>query len=472
MRKKLYRILFCVVMTIAVSFTGIYNPMEGKNLLDRTVTINLWYTDEALTDYLNSAALYYHEESGVRVVPQLVSGLEYLENVNAESIAGEDIPDLFVVSNDALGKAYLAGLALPVAETADFEGDKYPQAAVDAVTYQDKKVAYPLYYETSVLLCNETYLEQMAQSAIQAEADAAEGEEAMNAVEQAASDEELERLAALAAEQTAEDEKLAQEDIESRKASMVPATMEEMLNFADEYDAPENVESILKWDVSDIFYNYFFVGSAISVGGDAGDDKGKIDIYNDNAITALTLYQQLNQFFSIDAEEVTYDSVLEEFMAGKTVFTIATTDAIGKIDAAKEAGNFNYEYAVAALPAINDSLPTRSMSVTYGLAVNGYGTHTKEANDFATYLAGGEDELFYQRTGKIPARGDIVYSNANVAATMTEYAQSVPVPKMLETGNFWVNLEIAFTNIWNGQDVDTVLKELSDQTMLQVEATQ
>ena len=38
---------------------------------------------------------------------------------------------------------------------------------------------------------------------------------------------------------------------------MIPATIDDILTFADEYDAPEQVEAVFKWDVSDIFYNYF-----------------------------------------------------------------------------------------------------------------------------------------------------------------------------------------------------------------------
>ncbi len=99
------------------------------------------------------------------------------------------------------------------------------------------------------------------------------------------------------------------------------------MNFADEYDAPETVEAVFKWDVSDIFYNYFFIGNYISVGGDAGDDPMNINLYNEFAIQCLKVYQQLNQFFSIDTNIVTYEGILEEFLEGKTVFTIATTDA-------------------------------------------------------------------------------------------------------------------------------------------------
>ncbi|MBR4020523.1 MAG: hypothetical protein IKI99_04350, partial [Firmicutes bacterium] len=41
----------------------------------------------------------------------------------------------------------------------------------------------------------------------------------------------------------------------------VPLTIDDILDFADQYDAPGNVDAIFEWDVSDIFYNYFFVGN-------------------------------------------------------------------------------------------------------------------------------------------------------------------------------------------------------------------
>ena len=44
----------------------------------------------------------------------------------------------------------------------------------------------------------------------------------------------------------------------------------------------------------------------------------------------------------------------------------------------------------------------------------------------------------------------------------------MPIPKMMTTGNFWVQMEIAFTNIWEGGDVNALLKGLSEQIMSQV----
>ena len=74
-------------------------------------SIYLWYTDDALTTYLSSAAVAYNETHDARIVPVLESGLDYVETINRNSVES-NVPDLYVISNDALEKAYLAGLAV------------------------------------------------------------------------------------------------------------------------------------------------------------------------------------------------------------------------------------------------------------------------------------------------------------------------------------------------------------------------
>ena len=45
-------------------------------------TIYFWYSDESLTNYINSAAVSFGEKEGVRVIPILTSDSEYLEAIN------------------------------------------------------------------------------------------------------------------------------------------------------------------------------------------------------------------------------------------------------------------------------------------------------------------------------------------------------------------------------------------------------
>ena len=51
---------------------------------------------------------------------------------------------------------------------------------------------------------------------------------------------------------------------------------------------------------------------------------------------------------------------------------------------------------------------------------------------------------------------------------MQEYETSIPITKMIEASNFWVQLEICFTKIWEGEDVNSNLRQLSEQIMTQV----
>ena len=362
LRKRWISVLV-VILVLAAMIAGItlLTPVsDGMNLLDwHKETIHLWYTDDSLTDYLNNKALDFYNATDVRVETKLVSGLEYLEAINQASLSDEETtPDVYILSNDSLEKAYLAGLATPINNTKILEDSTlFSQAARNAVSYHGNYVGYPLYFETSALLYNKTYLNQIAAEAGLENAD-----------------------------------------------SLIPSSIADILTIADQYSTPENVEYFFRWDVSDIFYNYFFIGNYISVGGDAGDDKSHIDIYNTQSIASLKVYQEMNQFFSIDTKESSYDSVIQEFLDGKTIYTIVTSDCLKRLEEASGKGEFDYEYGIAKLPDINQDMITRGMSVTNALVINGYSEQKDIANQFVEFLSEQGSEDLYEMTGKLPAR--------------------------------------------------------------------
>ncbi len=482
LRKRLITILIIVLCAGGVYAAGHFGltmrhneetEAEEDSLFTRRETIYLWYTDEALTDYLNSVAVAYSEyQDAVRVMPVYTSGREYLETVNQAALHTEEVPDLYIISNDSLEKAYLAGLASEVRlpEGAQAMEQWYPETAVRAVTYHDKQIAYPFYFETSCFLYNRTYLEDWARAQIEAQQDM-EGaqQQADEAAEAGTESTSADGESAGREEGDAEASDSMEDAVEARVEQALPDTIDDILTFAYEYDAPEQVEGVFKWDVSDIFYNYFFVGSAIDVGGPNGDQADSIHIYNENAIKCMRVYQDLNQFFSIDTKEISYDGVLQEFMDGKIVYTVATSDALSKIETAKAEGNFAYEYGISMLPDVSDELASSSLSVTQCVVVNGYSEKKDMANDFAVYLTQHASDTLFDRTGKLPVGnvGD-TYADANREAFLQEYKSSVPMPKMIETSNFWVELEITFARIWGGEDANSGLKALSEKIMSQV----
>lgn len=428
---------------------------SGTGILGSTKkeTIRLWYTDDALTDYLNNKSLAFYDKTNIRVETKLLSGVEFLEAINSASLGktiNEElneklpVPDVFIITNDSLEKAYLAGLATDITDKDIIVDDgRYPQSALNAVCYDNKFIGCPMYFETSALLYNKTYLEQIAASANEAN-------ENMEAIEEEAGVEEVTENSVVEAD------------------NLIPTSIADILKFADQYTVPENVEYFFRWDVSDIFYNYFFIGNYISVGGRAGDNKQDINIYNTESVSSMKVYQELNQFFSIEHKESNYDAIMQEFLEGKTIYTIATSDCIKRLDKAKNDGEFNFEYGIAEIPNINQELETKGMSITDTLVINGYSEHKESAGKLIKYLVDEENADLFDMTGKISVVKQDSYSDEHVAGFVKNYEDSVPMPKMVETSNFWVELEICFAKIWNGTDANTQLKLLSEKIKTQL----
>lgn len=422
LRSRLLSAAAAAVLLIVLLLTAREVHQEGSGaLFDGRDTINVWYNDEDLTDYFTQAAVAYNSaQTRYRVEPHYVADVEFLETIGKASVNGRDFPDVYVITNNLLGKAALSGLAAGIRDDVHFQDTTlFPEAAQHAVTWHGEKVAYPFFFETSALLYNKTLLAQMAE---QAGIDVSEAQ---------------------------------------------PRTILDIIRLADSYNAPEGVDAIFKWDVSDIFNNFYFVGSCIDVGGPDGDNRDQVRIYTPEAIQSLQVYQQLGQFFSVDMRTDDYESVLEDFAAGKIVFTVATTDAAEKLRKKAESGEMDFEYGVLQLPDMTDTLTTRTMSVTDCLVVNGYSSQQEAANRFIQYLLISKGEL-YERSGKAPATAGYRYEDEHMNGFFEAYADSVPISKMPETSNFWMFMENTLSNVWNGADAGEELRTLEAQILLQL----
>lgn len=365
--------------------------------------LRLWYTDQGLEPYLTQATTAYKTEKGVEVALELVPAADYAEAISEASISEEGGPDVYIAANSLLETLELAGLTSKVEEYKDIYKEKnFPGTALSAASYKDELIAYPVSYETTCLLYNKNYVET------------------------------------------------------------VPATMDEILAFAENFAGSDGVENILKWDVSDLFFDYFFAREYMELGGKNGDDRTVANVDNQKVQECLAYFQSLNQFFSIDAREVTYENVLQEFMDGKTVFIFAKTDAISAIDKAVAAGTSVVPYGAAVLPDLRADLATKGISTTDMAVVNGYTKNGEEAEAFAKYLSYDTADSLYDTTGRIAAREGIAYSNPEIANIMEQYRASVPVAKFMEAGNYWVKTEIAFLNIWAGGDIAAEIKAVAD----------
>ncbi len=414
--------LAILALLIAIAIRGAGDEMGAMSLFTNKKTINVWYSDDALTDFFKNVAVSYNEsQSEYRIEPKLIKDTDYLEAINDASVKGDDFPDVYVLGNDSLERATLAGLTSAVTDTAYFSDNViYPQSAINAVAYGGKIVAYPMSYETAAFIYNTQYLQSMAS------------------------------------------------DLGQSLEQTVPKTMVDVINLANSYNAPEGVEAVLKWDVSNIFLNYAFVGNYLTLGSLTGDASDQINLYNSDSIQCLQVFQQLNDFFSVDTESDDYENIISDFADGKLVFTFATTDICMEMQRRQQAGENFVEYGVTTIPDATSSLLSKSMNVTDCLVVNGYSENIDAANRFVRYLLFEKMDGFYEQTGKAPAMKTYQYFDTHMYGFADAYDDSVPITKLRAASTFWMLLENTFANVWSGKDPNEELRSMQQQMMVQI----
>ena len=501
LQRKITSVIVIILITGLLFYCGtlemnVAQPEETEAAwYSRSDTIYFWYFDENMTDYINKAAVSFGEENNIHVLPMLITMDNYLEAVNEASVDNNQLPDAFILGHESLEMASLAGLAVPIE---DPEGmcslDNFPESALNAVTYDGNIVGYPLVYDTCALVYNEDYLHdwanQKALAILKGEGEPfVDGEyfedigvssesEGNNGTENEVESSEEEKTEETA---TVDDEPpefvfddLSEEDqalILAEKTdevfeNAIPESLNELLIIADSYSAPAGVDGVMSWDVSDIMYNFWIIGDVVDLGGPSGDNKERIVLSTDSSTNCLLRYQYLHHFFNIESSLTNYDKVLQDFIDGKMIFTIASVDSVARLKQASEDGTLQHKYGFARIPVVDENIKSRTMSMTEVVAINGYSEKKSIANAFARYLTCEFASELYPRTGLAACN---IHANAayeGLEAFDSEYADSVPLPKIIEMENFWMELEALFARIWDGEDVKQQLQELEDTVSL------
>lgn len=433
MKKKYWGILIVLLMLLMVSQASYVERKKQSEKVAVNVEhpILIWYTDPDIQSYMEDAASEVAARYQVEVRTELVSEVDYIENICEKSVSEQmEGPDVYVASSALLEKAALAGLTTPVTDTG--LAHTYSEKAVQAATYDGTVVARPFYIETCFLLYNRNYVDP----------------------------------------------------------SDVPDTIDEILEYAETFEADETtekVEHIFEWNVADVIDNYMFMGAYTDLGGPDGDDKSRVSMDIEKVTECMDYYQNLNGFFAIDADTVTSQDIIREFIEGKTVFTIVNVPMLAELDRA--AADFFYQ--AAPLPALTEDLDTRGLSVTGTVVVNPYSLNLDAANACARYLTCERAGKLYEESGKMTAckslletektedkggligyqslyerllgnRKTVSEETSDAHRTVYEvYEQAAEVPKIMELSNIWLQLEVVLADIWRGDDPGEKLSEFS-----------
>ena len=393
--------------------------------------LDFWYTAEEYQPYLESAVVAYKEKTGVEVKLHYRNKAVYADELEQAIIQNtEEAPDVFLTENKTLSDLYLEGVASE-ANASFFEKYKadYPATAFNSVVSNGKYVAYPLGFDTSIFLynTNATTVEVLTQ------------------------------------EDTVDvDGDNIPEQIETAEKTIIPETFEDVLEFSDSFDGMSGVENVFKWDVSDVFSNYFFAGAYMKIGGETGEEKN-VDIANEKSLMAMQYFKNMKEYFALDMSSLAYEDIVDEFADGKTVFIVVRTDAVKEIEkqnaekaAAISSGDASEDeelpspvsYNILPIPDLTEELETCPMSETSAVVVNDFSDEKEAAKLFAEFLTYEYADSLYENTGVFSAKICNKNHSPIVDGVYAQYEKSVPVPKTKLTDTILLRLEAAFANIW------------------------
>lgn len=331
--------------------------------------LTFWYEDASYTEFFETAAERYYEKTGIKVAVQRQDTIDYMGDIYDRTMQDEAFPDVYLISGDNLEEAYLYGLvSVNEKGLADVNA---AENAVKASTYQEKLLGYPLSYNTCVFIFQGDYF------------------------------------------------------------GNAPESLQSIIDYSDENEPPENVEYLLEWDVKDAFYDFPFISNSVTF------EKNEAETMN--VVYDEELYQQDLEYFegilasfSVDAQKVSEERIVENFLAGRTLSAIIDTDSLYQLE--------GYDYALMQIPNLNETLTASTCATTDMLVVNDFSWQGKEAADFAYFVTVTMAGELHGMTGHFSVIPSEHPQWAEQVAYET-YESAVLVPDSRDAKDFWVGLE-------------------------------
>ena len=172
-------------------------------------------------------------------------------------------------------------------------------------------------------------------------------------------------------------------------------------------------------------------------------------------------------FFNINRENVSKDKVIETFCAGTTAYAIVNSNDLKTINDAVDAlGEQAFDYKVCEVPNIDDDKETSGLSETVMMVVNPFSQNKDVASFVAQIFSSYSEECVYETIGKFPTRIKSNVNGRDMSAVYRMYDRSHSHIKLMESGDFYTRLDIAFHNVCDGSDVKEVFSALQEYLKL------
>lgn len=327
-----------------------------------------WYEDASYADFFESAAEQYFAKTRIKVAVEYQDTIDYIGNIYDTTMQESEYPDIYLISGDNLEEAYLYGLA-SVNQSINYEGAA--KNAVRASSYNEKMIGYPLSYNSSLFIYQNGYFDN------------------------------------------------------------APESLQAIIEYSDQNEPAEDVEYLLEWDVNDAFYDFPFVSNSVSF--DKNQAQTMEVVYDEELYQQdLAYFEEILESFSVDADTVSQESIIENFLSGKTLCAMIDSNSLAKLS--------GYDYSIMEIPDLNAELPADSCGMTDMLVVNDFSENQEMSAAFAEFITIDLSEKLHEATGHYSV---FLSKNADDIERIAyqSYENSVLVPDSPDAKDFWVTLK-------------------------------
>ena len=233
----------------------------------------------------------------------------------------------------------------------------------------------------------------------------------------------------------------------------VPTTWEEVVSFAETFNAENSGKYGFMMDVGNGYYSIIFTTSDNNrLFGPNGTDTTNTNINSTASVEGMKFFQDLRSILDIPAADLTTSICDAAFSSGNVAMYIT---GLWNVAPFEEAG---IDFGVAPLPSLpgNDT-PVASFSGTRAMFVSAYSDYPAEAALFGEFLLSEEmQKLRFDITGTLPSI-DIAVESPYIAGFLKQLDYAFPMPSIPQMGAYWEAMNSASANIWDGADVQAEL---------------
>ncbi|ANF96814.1 sugar ABC transporter substrate-binding protein [Paenibacillus bovis] len=230
----------------------------------------------------------------------------------------------------------------------------------------------------------------------------------------------------------------------------VPQDWKGVVDFANTFNDTKANKFAIMWEVGNGYYVFPFLGGyGAYLFGKEGTDATDIGMNNEQAVEGAKFIQSLNKILPLKTSDINADIKKSLFTSNKLAMNISGPWDTGSLkESVKNLG-------VGMYPNLPNGKPMTPFSGVKAYFVNAYTKYPNASKMFADFITSEEWQVKnFEMNGALPANtkaaaSETVQSDPIASVFLKQFENSVPMPSIPATAQFWSPMEAAMSSIWN-----------------------